>query len=101
MNLLKLGVAGPSLKISVEMSCTFSLTPCFLSRLLLSKTIHVPNKAASTAPVAPNAAVVAKGGIYSGASFCWKMFDETTPIRLANGTPTGLVGDIVVVFETY
>lgn len=39
-------------------------------------------------PQPPKAAVVIRAGRYSGASLSWKMFEDTTPMRLANGTPT-------------
>lgn len=50
--------------------------------------MYTLNSAASTAPVAPKAAVVARAGMYFGADFGKKMFDETSPITLASGTPT-------------
>lgn len=39
----------------------------------------------------PKAAVVARAGMYLGASLFKKIFDETKPIRLLNGTPTLLI----------
>lgn len=64
-----------------------TLRPCFLSRRLLSMIMYPPNTSVKTRPSAPKAAVVDRAGIYCGASWSRKMFDETTPITLAIGTP--------------
>jgi hypothetical protein len=79
---------GPSLNNSVDTSLAPSTTPCLAFLLLLSHTIQLPNNPAVTAPVAPNAAVVTSAGIYLGISCVRKMFELTTPIRFASGTPT-------------
>lgn len=87
-NHLYSSAAGPSLNFSVDTSFAFNLTPCFRSRLLLSKIIHAPSRSVKTNPHAPKAAVVAKAGRYFGASLFRKMLLLTTPIKLATGTPT-------------
>lgn len=45
------------------------------------------NSPANTAPVAPNAAVVAKAGMYFGDDFGVKILLDTRPMTLARGTP--------------
>lgn len=42
----------------------------------------------TSAPVAPKAAVVANAGMYLGAESAVKMLLDTSPMRLASGTPT-------------
>ena len=87
-NHLNSGTLGPSLSISVGTSLISSFLPSFLSLLLLSSTINIAKNPAIQAPVAPNAAVVARAGIYFGAVWFVKILLETRPMMLANGTPT-------------
>lgn len=52
----------------------------------MSTIIHAPSNIVKINPIPPNAAVVARAGMYLGASLFWKMLELTTPIRLARGT---------------
>jgi len=50
--------------------------------------MYAPSMSVRISPVAPNAAVVASAGMYSGASWSRKMLELTSPITLAMGTPS-------------
>lgn len=79
--------AGPSRSRCVGTSLTLILTPSRLSLARLSSTIQNPSAKVRMKPIPPKAAVVASAGMYFGASWALKMFELTTPIRFAIGTP--------------